>query len=128
MTPEPQRPGEQQAPASSPSIAPYYPPAYPPPLPPAAPRTDGRAIASLVCGIAGILLVLAGVPALILGPIAYFMGRSAQRRVEESKGTLGGHGAALAGWLIGVIATALGAVVTLAWFVILLLQVSGPGY
>ena len=127
MTPEPQRPGER-APAPSPSIAPYYPPPYPPPMAPAATRTDKKAVASLVCGIAGILLVLAGIPALVLGPVAYFMGRSAQRRIEESKGTLGGHGTAVAGWLTGVIATAMGAAVTLAWFVILLLQVSGPGY
>ena len=127
MTPEPHSAGD---PAPPPSIAPYYPPGYPPPPParPLAPRSDGRAIAALVCGIFGLLLVLAGVPALILGPLAYFLGRSAQRRIEESKGALGGHGAAFAAWLIGVITTALGAAVTLVWFVILLLQVSGPGY
>lgn len=97
-------------------------------MPPPAPRSDGKAIASLACGIAGILFVLGGIPALILGPIAYFMGRSAQRRIEESRGVLGGHGAAQAGWITGVIATAMGAAVTLAWFVLVLLQVSGPGY
>lgn len=83
-------------------------------------------MASLLCGILGLVLFVLGIPAMILGPVAYFMGRRAERRIAESRGVLAGHAAAYAGWLIGVIATAFGAAALLFWFVLLLLQVASP--
>lgn len=74
-------------------------------------------------------LVLAfwlGLPALVLGPIAYFLGRSAINRIAESKGGLGGRGTAVTGWVVGVAATAVGAAVTLIWIILLLLANFGP--
>lgn len=131
------------------AIAPYYGrPVYPVPAPQTG-RTEGRALASLALSLLGVLLGLTGlligsfgywaasgsglvlafwlgVPALALGPIAYFLGRSAVNRIEEAKGALGGRGTAVTGWVVGAAATAVGAVVTLVWIVLLLLANYGP--
>ncbi len=110
------------------TVAPYHPPPpYPPPgLGHAAP-TDGRAITSLVASIFGILLGLPfGLPGLALGPLAYFMGRSAVARIDEAPGTVGGRSVAVMGWVLGIVATAIGAVVSLVWLVLLLVGISTP--
>ncbi len=131
------------------AISPYYGrPVYAAPAPQTG-RTQGRAVASLALSLLGVLLgvtglligsfgywaasgsglVLAfwlGVPTLVLGPTAYFLGRSALNRVAESKGALGGHGTAVTGWVVGAMATAIGAAVTLIWVVLLLLANFGP--
>ncbi|HEX2646118.1 MAG TPA: DUF4190 domain-containing protein, partial [Candidatus Dormibacteraeota bacterium] len=78
----------------------------------------------MLAGIAGLLLVALGVPGLTLGPLAYFLGRSSVKRIEESKGTLGGRTTAVAGWILGLIATAVGAAVTLVWFILLLINIA----
>jgi len=100
-------------------MSPYYRAGYPQPPAPAT-HNDGAAVVSAILGSFGVVL------GLVLGPIAYFLGKGAIGRIEASKGTLGGRSAAAAGWVIGVIATAVGAIVTLTWFVIWLVAVSGP--
>jgi uncharacterized protein YqgC (DUF456 family) len=93
----------------------------------AAVRSDGGALVSLLAAIFGLLLGLVlGIPGLILGPLAYFIGKSSVGRIDASQGKVGGRSSASAGWIIGVVATAVGAVVTLTWFVIWLVAVSGP--
>ncbi|HUZ85913.1 MAG TPA: hypothetical protein VNF26_03065 [Candidatus Baltobacterales bacterium] len=83
-------------------------------------------MAALLFAIMGLLLGLPlGIPGLVLGPIAYFLGKAAVRRIETSDGALGGRGAAIAGWVMGVVATAIGAAVTLVWLVVVLVAVSG---
>ena len=90
-------------------------------------RSDGGALVSLLAGIFGLLLGLAlGIPGLILGPLAYFIGKSSLARIDASEGKVGGRSSAQAGWIIGIVATAAGAVVTLTWFVIWLVAISGP--
>ena len=69
---------------------------------------------------------LIGVPALLLGPAAYFMGKTALTRIDESQGKLGGTPSARAASWIAIAATALGAVSTLLWLVIMLLAIFGP--
>ena len=110
-----------------PTVAPYYPPpAYPPSVLGRAP-TDGRAITSLVASIFGILLGLPfGLPGLALGPLAYFLGRSAIVRIDGAAGTSSGRGLAVAGSVLGAVATAIGAVVSLAWLVLFLVAISTP--
>ncbi|MGH7765505.1 MAG: hypothetical protein ACREOM_13930 [Candidatus Dormibacteraceae bacterium] len=89
--------------------------------------TETRAVVALLAAIMGIVLGLPlGLPGLILGPIAYFLGKSAVGRIDSSHGELGGRGAAASGWVMGVVATAIGAAVTLVWLVVLLVAVSGP--
>ncbi|MGH2812668.1 MAG: DUF4190 domain-containing protein [Actinomycetota bacterium] len=92
----------------------YVPPVYQTPEPFAgsghpAPRVDGQAVAALVLGIVGIpfLFLCFGVIASI---VAIFMGRASQKRIEASGGTLAGLGLAKAGWILGIVGVALGAV------------------
>jgi hypothetical protein len=110
----------------SPTLAPYYPPpAYPPSGLGRAAPTDGRAITSLVASILGILLGLPfGLPGLALGPLGYFLGRAAIERIDSAPGTAGGRSLAVTGWVLGVVATAIGAVVSLVWLVLLLVVIS----
>ena len=68
----------------------------------------------------------AGIPALVLGPIAYFLGKSAQGRIASSDGKLGGRSTASAASGIGIAATVIGAVAVLAWLVLMLLGYFGP--
>ena len=64
---------------------------------PAAKKTNGLAIASLVCSCAGILFF--GVPG-IVGIIFGFVARS---QIRRSNGTQGGEGLALAGIIVGFV-------------------------
>jgi hypothetical protein len=76
---------------------------------------------SLLSGILGVILGFLGIPGLVLGPIAYFTGKSAVRNIDESKGALGGRSTAVAGWAVGIAATAIGALATLGWLTFFLL-------
>ena len=80
---------------------------------------------SLLAGISGVILGFLGLPGLVLGPIAYFMGKSAVRRIDESKGALGGRSTAVAGWAVGIAATAIGALSALGWLTFFLLALYG---
>ncbi len=120
---EPIPPAPESPPSSGPpKAAPYFPPPpYPPPVLTTAPPTDGRAIISLASSILGVLLGLVfGLPGLALGPLGYFMGRSAAARIDGEPGTAGGRGLAVTGWVLGIVATAIGAVVSLVWLVLIL--------
>lgn len=114
--------------AAAPAVAAYHPPpAYPPPSLGRAAPVDGRAITSLAVAIVAIAFGLPfGLPGLALGPVAYFTGKAAIARIDSSPGTIGGRSLAATGWVLGVVATAIGAVVSLAWLVVLLVSVSGP--
>jgi hypothetical protein len=111
-------------------------------------RSEGRTVMSLLLAIFGLLLamtgsllavlafvtengdllnaLLLGFPAMIFGAIAYFLGRSGVARIAESPSTRGGRATAVAGWVIGAVTTAIGAVVTLIWIVLLLIASYGP--
>ena len=81
----------------------------------------------MAASILGILLGLPfGLPGLALGPLGYFMGRSAIARIDGAPGTAGGRGVAIAGSVLGVVATAIGAVVSLVWLILLLFALSAP--
>jgi hypothetical protein len=104
-----------------PAVAPYHPPpAYPPPATQTGKVTDGRAAASLVLAILGLVFSIPlGLPGMIAGPIAYFLGKSARVRIKESNGKLGGEGAANTGRILGIVATGAGCLVSLAWLVVI---------
>jgi hypothetical protein len=112
--------------SSPPAIAPYHPPpSYPPPSYSGTGALDNRATIALALAILGLVLGLPlGVPGLVFGPIAYFMGKSAVTRIEASAGALGGRNVATTAWILGIVATAAGAVVSLVWLVIFLVSVS----
>lgn len=80
---------------------------------------------AVIAAIMGLLFgLLTGVLGLVLGPLAYFLGKSAVSRIDTSEGKLGGRSTAVVGWVMGVVATAIGALVTLVWFVIFLIIIS----
>ena len=114
--------------SDAPAVAPYHPPPpFPPPSLGRSAPIDGRAITSLAASILGIVLALPfGLPGLALGPLAYFMGRAAIARIDSAPGTVGGRSLAVTGWVLGVVATAVGAVVSLVWLVLLLVALSAP--
>lgn len=100
---------------STPPSSPYPPsgPPYPPqhpygPYPPPVPAADGRAVAALVLGVLGLVACgpFASVPAIVLG-------RTATRAIDASQGRLGGRGMATAGFVLGIVATAIWALVIL---------------
>jgi hypothetical protein len=130
------------------AVAPYYQrQMYPAPPAPAG-RSEARTVLSLLLAIVGLLLTMTGAllallafftengdllnalllafPAMIVGVIAYFLGKSAIARIKESPATLGGRPTAVAGWVIGAVTTALGATVTLVWIVLFLIANFGP--
>ena len=88
-------------------------------------RSDNRGVVALIVGIAGLVLVFLGLPGLILGPVAYFLGKSSINRIDASNGQLGGRSTAVAAWMIGVAATAFGAAATLAWLTFYLVTTFG---
>jgi hypothetical protein len=68
--------------------------------PPAGRKADG-AVPALVLGILGIVFCP------LCAPVAWSLGRKAERLVDRSGGTLGGRGEATAGKVLGMIGTAL---------------------
>jgi Domain of unknown function (DUF4190) len=127
----PQEPDRGPAPPSRPPAGPAAasspPPSEPtpPPAPPAyghqpggygyqsTPKTNGLAIASLVLGIAQIFLcIIGGILALVFGYIA-------RRQIDESGGTQGGRGMAIAGIILGWIGIGLG----IAYIVVIIIAV-----
>ena len=65
-------------------------------------QTNGKAIASMVCGIASVsvLWILAAIPAIVLGHIS-------RSEIRKSAGRLKGEGMALAGLIMGYISIAI---------------------
>ena len=118
-------PNPTQSPAP---VAPYHaPPSYPPPVYDTAQSVDSRAVVALVLAIVGLVFGLPlGVPGLICGPIAYFIGKSSNRRIDASAGALGGRGLAMSAWVLGILATGVGAIITLIWLVLFLVAISTP--
>ena len=86
------------APAGPTVTAWHPPPSYPPPKSLATGGTDGRAIASLLAAVFGIVLGLPfGIPGMVLGTLAYFLGKSAVSRIDRSAGARGGRSFAVSG-------------------------------
>lgn len=83
--------------------SPYSPPAYGGVAMPVSPPTSGLAIASLICGIMGLVtcLFLPGIPAVICGHMAL-----SQMAVPGA--TIGGRGMAISGMVMGYISVVLG--------------------
>jgi hypothetical protein len=88
---------------------------YPPPPPgyhggyAGVPRPQHpQATTSLVLGILGVVLCQ------VLGPFAWAMGSKAVREIDASQGALDGRGLAVAGKVLGIVATAILALALLA--------------
>ena len=84
-------PGYATAPTAYPQWGPGY-PAYGAVSP--ARQTNGLAVASLVCSVAGIFFGITSVVGIVLGFVAL-------SQIKKSGGAQGGHGLALAGVIVG---------------------------
>jgi hypothetical protein len=73
-------------------------------------QQTGGAVAALVLGIVSVILCP------LCGPVAWSLGRTAERQVDAAGGRLGGRGLATAGKVLGIIGTAL--LVVLILFVV----------
>ena len=76
----------------------------------------------MVLGIVGLASIFFcyGALSIVLGPIAFFMGRSAQKEMEQAPSAWSNAGMARAGWIMGLIQTILSviAIVAIAAFFI----------
>jgi hypothetical protein len=112
-TPHPQPPPNpyQQQPSYQ---QPPYPQQYGQPHPqqppygyPVAVPTDGLAIGAMITGIAGLVMACAYGLGLLASPVALVLGKVSMNRIARSEGRLGGRGMALAGFILGIVGTAL---------------------
>jgi hypothetical protein len=117
--PQPGQPQPGQPTSGQPSPYPYDPnaqppyggygyPGYGPPVPPSQ-QTNGLAIASLVCSLAGLFTCISA-------PVGAVLGHIAKKQIRE-RGE-GGEGLAQAGIIIGWILTGLGIVGCGLWVVL----------
>lgn len=108
-SPDPAYPG-----AAGPFPPPYQPP-LPPPYPgmyPVARPEQPQAVTSMVLGILG--LVCCG----LASPFALWLGRKSLNEIDASGGWLGGRGQAQAGFIMGIIGTAMWALALLSYIAI----------
>jgi hypothetical protein len=71
---------------------------------PVAPRTDGLAVGALVSAIVGVVLMVFCI-GIFATAAAIPMGFISRKRIRESGGALTGEGLALAGAIVGIVAT-----------------------
>lgn len=96
-------PGEGYSPPGS-----GYPPqGYPPYQPYGPPLKHPSATTAMVLGIVAVAGGLICWLPLFISPFAWFTGSKAIRDIDESRGTQGGRGEALAGKVLGIIGTVL---------------------
>ena len=114
---------------------PYPPPGQPPgpgyPTYPPPPRDHPRATTALVLGLIAIVGGVTCYLPLLLGPIAWSVGRGAVRAIDAEPYRYGGRGQAMAGYVLGVVSTVLlllGAVAVAAFLLFAFATTSGgPG-
>ncbi|MEU1209037.1 DUF4190 domain-containing protein [Nocardia sp. NPDC005825] len=115
-----QQPGYYQQPGYNPGYQPpvpgYYPPGgyYGQPVP-----DHPQAVTVLILGVMSLVFCQ------LLGPVAWIMGGKARREINESNGMIGGSGMVTAGWICGIVGTALIAL-TIA-FIVLMVIVGAVG-
>jgi hypothetical protein len=76
------------------------------------PRNSSKAVGALVVGVVSLPLGLCCAFFGLVGLAAVFMGRSAQQEIRNSGGTLTGEGMAKAGFVLGIIGSAIGVIMT----------------
>ena len=99
----------------------------PPPVAYPARQTDSLAIAAFVVGLIAPLsaILLVGIPGVVLGAVALFLGLRSRSKIRRSGGALGGGGLALAGWILGICGIAVGLVIFLFFFSLFMAMQSG---
>lgn len=81
----------------------------------AATPNNGKATTSMVLGICALAsFLICGLFAIVLGPLAFFIGRSAEKEIKLAPGAYANAGHAKAGWIMGLISSLLSIVGTLS--------------
>ena len=81
--------------------------------------TAGMAIAALVVGLVSLPgACFYGIPGVILGSTAIFLGLRSRGLIKRSSGAIGGGGLATAGWITGLCAVVLGTLWALYLFML----------
>ncbi|GAB2522197.1 DUF4190 domain-containing protein [Nocardia heshunensis] len=102
--------GQPQAYGQPPGYNPQpgYPQGYPQPTPGYYPQYYGapqpdhpQAVVVLILGIASLVFCQ------LLGPVAWIMGSRARKDIQASGGAIGGSGMVTAGWICGIVSSAL---------------------
>lgn len=94
----------------------------PPPIPPppvyVSRQTDSLAIAALVVGLIAPLsaILFLGIPGVVLGSVAVFLGLRSRSKIKRSGGALSGGGLALAGWILGACGILVGLMLAFFYF------------
>ena len=89
------------------------PPPPPPPPPQVGSRTDGRAIASLVLGVAGLIIC-----PVICSVLAIVFGTQAKREIDRNP-AVEGRGMAQAGFVLGIVGLVLTAIVAIIYIAVI---------
>jgi hypothetical protein len=79
-------------------------------------RADG-AVASMVCGIVGVVTSCVPAAGIVLGIVAIILYTKVNKRIIESKGKLEGKGMAIAGLVCGIVAVVFGVFYLIYWIV-----------
>jgi len=80
----------------------------------------------MITGIAAIVLSCAYGIGLLASPVALVLGKVSLNRIKRSQGQLGGHGFALAGFILGIIGTVLLVLAIIAVVIIIVVAVNDP--
>ena len=105
-----QQPGYPQPGYPQPGYSTQYPPDHP------------KATTSLVLGILGVVLCQ------VVAPFAWVMGKRTLDEIDASQGTVGGRGAAQAGYILGIVGTVLlglGLIFAVIWIIFAIAIVGG---
>jgi len=122
--PPPYNPYGQQQPYQQQPYPPSgYPPGYPAYQP--APPNDGLGLASMIIGIASLVLSCLYGFGLLGAPAALIMGRISMKRIDRSNGQLGGRGMAQAGFILGIIGSVFLVLAIIALVVIIAVAIAG---
>jgi hypothetical protein len=97
-----------------------YPPPYGYPMPPPPRPTNGFAIASLVCSLAGVLCCA------VISPVGVILGVVALNQIKRSGEE--GRSYALAGIIVGAVFTVIGIIVAIVYFGLIAVAVNTPTY
>jgi len=111
LTPEPSTGGAQQEPQDvvAPPEGPRQPSGMPPPPPSAGKKTSAWAVASLILGIAGFVVLpfISAILAIVFAGVA-------KSEIKRTKGQIGGSGLSTAGLVLGIIGVVLPIVIVAA--------------
>jgi hypothetical protein len=83
-------------------------------------QSHGRATTSMVLGIVALVGILATpfccitLPAMFCGPFAIWTGASAKRQIDQFPGAYNNRGQAVAGFILGIVATVLAVLIIIA--------------